>query len=95
MSFETLATWFAGVFAFILLDLIVVMLVRGAREAKRLQRRLAELADGPPGIDPARVAASLEKLQGAVDHIAPLIARSKVALVTIQRDIVWLRRISR
>jgi hypothetical protein len=90
MSFETLAAWFVGVFAFILLDLIVMMLARSAREAKRLQTRVGALADGPPGIDPAKVAATLERLQVAAEHIAPLVARMEAALAIIRRGPTFL-----
>jgi len=90
MSFQTLAAWFAGVFAFILLDLIVIMLVRAAREAKRLQTRIGALAEGPPGIDPAKVTASLERLQVAFEQIAPLLARMAAALATLRRGPTFL-----
>ena len=90
MSFETLAAWFAGVFAFILLDLIVMMLARAAREAKRLQTRVLALAEGPPGVDPAKVAASLERLQVAAERIAPLVARMEVALAIVRRGPTFL-----
>jgi hypothetical protein len=90
MSFETLAAWFAGVFAFILLDLIVVTLVRAAREAKRLQARIGTLAGGPPGIDPAKVAASMERLQVAAGQIAPLVAHMEAALAIVRRGPTFL-----
>ncbi len=90
MSFETFAAWFAGVFAFILLDLIVVMLVRAASEAKRLNKRLGALTEGPPGIDPATVTASVERLQIASQQIAPLVGRMDAALAIVRRGPTFL-----
>ena len=90
MSFETLAVWFAGVSAFVLLGLIAVTLARAAREAKRLRLRIVTLADGPPGIDPTKVAASVQRLQVAAEHIAPLVVRMQAALATVRRGPIFL-----
>ena len=90
MSFETLAVWSAGVFVFVLLGLIAVTLVRAAREAKRLRVRIATLADGPPGIDPTKVAASVQRLQVAAEQIAPFVVRMQAALAIVRRGPIFL-----
>ena len=63
ISSTALGLWFAGVVGFILIDLMVLAAVRLVRAAKYLEAHAARLAELPPGIDPARTTASLDRLK--------------------------------
>jgi len=83
-SLPTLGLWFAGVVAFILIDLIAVSVIRLARAAKRLEAHVAAIAALPAGIDPATAAASLERLNRAFARMVSLRKRMDAAIAIIR-----------
>lgn len=76
--------WGSGVVAFVVLAAIATALARAAREGLRLKKRIALLADGPPGIDRTKIAADVARLQSAAGQLPPLIARMETALAVIR-----------
>jgi len=84
ISVTTLGLWFAGVVAFILIDLIVVTVFRLARAAKRLEAHVTRLAELPPGIDPVKAADSIARLNRAFAMTVPLRERMDAAIAIIR-----------
>ena len=84
MTETTFVLWGSGVVAFAVLAAIATALARAAREGVRIKKRIALLADGPPGIDPTKIAADVARLQLAAGEVAPLIARMESARAVIR-----------
>ena len=84
ISLTTLGLWFAGVVAFILIDLIVVAVIRLGRAAKRLEAHVAALAEVPPGIDLLTATGSVARLNRALAQTRPLRERMDCAIAIIR-----------
>jgi len=84
ISSTTLGLWFAGVVGFILIDLMVVAAIRLVRAAKHLEVHAARLAELPPGIDPAKTTASLNRLNRCSAQTGLLRERMDAAMAILR-----------
>jgi hypothetical protein len=83
MNPSTLLAMVGLVVAFILLDILIVELRRGAREGARLARRIQAYGEHPL-VSLANVSlADIERLSQALEQMTPLVVRAQQALTTL------------
>jgi hypothetical protein len=77
------------------LVLIALGLTALGPEGQRLQKHVARLRAGPPGIDRATAAADLARLAHAFERLGALGARAAMALAQIRGQAAFLNRLVR
>ena len=85
MSANAIVWWVSLVAVLVVLGLAAAQLMRALRELKRLKARVAGYADLPVLAALTRAEADAQRLQGAVEGVAPLVARAQDAVAIIRR----------
>jgi len=85
MSAHAIVWWASLVALIVVLGLAGAQALRALRELKRAQARVAGFGELPVFAALARAETNAQRLQGAVEAIAPLVARAEAAVAVIRR----------